>query len=86
MARTRHIKQPRSTFIVLTLRPPVLMLSKLQRLHFFSTPMLEMNLAALGNQIEQRLTIARAQLFEFHRNVANVIRNFENRNPKVSLS
>src|SRR5260370_37024567 len=29
--------------------------------------MLEMNLAALGNQIEQRLTIARAQLFKFHR-------------------
>jgi hypothetical protein len=55
-------------------------------LHFFSTPMLEMNLAALGNQIEQRLTIERAQLFEFHRNVATVIRNFENRNPKVSLS
>ena len=75
MARTRHIKQPRSNFIVLTLRS-----SRFRRQSEISRSI------RFNAQIEQRLSIARAQLFEFHRNVATVIRNFENRNPKVSLS
>jgi hypothetical protein len=55
-------------------------------LHFLAAPMCEMNLAALGDQVEQRLTIERKQLFEFHCDAATLIPNFENRNPKISLS
>src|ERR1700730_13723418 len=51
--------------------------------HFLAAPMLEMNCAALRNEIEKRLMIEQAQPIELHR-AAILIPNSEIRNPNFS--
>ena len=53
-------------------------------LNFFSAPMLQMNSAALRNQIEQRLMIKVFEFSEDHRVVAMLSPKSEIQNPKFS--
>jgi len=53
-------------------------------LNFFPAPMLQVNSAALRNQIEQRLMIQMFEFSEDHRVVAMLSRKSEIRNPKFS--
>ena len=53
-------------------------------LNFFPAPMLQMNSAALRNQIEQRLMIKVFEFSEDHRVVAMLSPKSEIQNPKFS--
>ncbi len=53
-------------------------------LHLLTAPMLEMQRAALRNQIEERLAVERGELVEVHRRSATLLRKIRNQKSKIS--